>query len=818
MSLATLAAANGETLSGVAAAIGVRAALLERVDQGIQALPRLTAGKIAAHLGVDVSTVIVQVRKVTDLSPVAVLSLLNPLPPPVGSAFRAAAPLMKTQPLGFTLGPPGSFSTKSMTFDGVEEFLSLGTTAANFERTDVFSVSVWVKTSGPAAAFHAIVTKALSVSPFTGWLLEMSDTGRVQLVLRNTITTDELSVRTDTATVDDGDWHHVCATYDGSSVPGGVTIYIDGVAAATTTIVNTLASSILNGAATCIGAVNGAFKTASNSFWDGLIDEVALYDSELLPSEVDAIYNDGKPPNLLSSGPVANLSGWWRMGETLIAPTPFSTRSLALNGTDEFITVGSHTQLRFDFADRFSFSAWFNTSASAIGTIISKEEASGNFEGYCLLIDSTGEIIVRLEGSGAINNKIEVETFSTWNDGKWHHVAVTYDGSSTAAGVIIYIDGVAQAPNVTFDAASNSMLNTVPFQIGIRDNTDRLWDGLLDEVAVFNSELTPAQVAAIFNHGNPVSLVSGPASTGTLVGWWRMGENVTFGDSTTSLLLDGVNEFVQIGDVAALAFERTDAFSASAWIRTTTNVVIATIVAKRTVARGWELSLATGGRGVVKLTHTGGALEINVTTNALDPRINDGGWHHVLMTYDGSTLAAGVHIYIDGVDQTLTVNSDDATGTILQATSARIGYLGDNVNPFPGLLDEVAVWSKELTPAEAVSVFNGGAPTNLLSGPSSLVGYWRMGEGASFPTIPDLSVSGNDGTMTNMEVGDITSDAPAYVPDASPSAHNGSLANMDSTNISVSVASRFIIPDASLNSAFAEMVDMDPANITSDTP
>jgi len=72
------------------------------------------------------------------------------------------------------------------------------------------------------------------------------------------------------------------------------------------------------------------------------------------------------------------------------------------------------------------------------------------------------------------------------------------------------------------------------------------------------------------------------------------------------------------------------------------------------------------------------------------------------------------------------------------------------------------VWNKELSLAEVTEIYNGGAPTNLLahSAAANLVGWLRMGDGDTFPTLTDNSTGGNDGTMTNMEAGDIVNDAP----------------------------------------------------------
>lgn len=98
MSLRSLAEANGESLGSVAAALGVRSAFLERVNAGRQALPRLTAARIAVLLGVSATDVIAEVRKVTNQSPVASPALLNPLPPIVGDPIGGPV-IVPTQPV-----------------------------------------------------------------------------------------------------------------------------------------------------------------------------------------------------------------------------------------------------------------------------------------------------------------------------------------------------------------------------------------------------------------------------------------------------------------------------------------------------------------------------------------------------------------------------------------------------------------------------------------------------------------------------------------------------------------------------------------------
>ena len=96
-------------------------------------------------------------------------------------------------------------------------------------------------------------------------------------------------------------WHHLVLTYDGVNpqASSSTTVYIDGIEYAATRSVG-LGSY---GTGNYVG--KGAYS------FNGLIDEFAIFDSELSSSDATAIYNSGVPADLTSYSPV----GWWRMGD-----------------------------------------------------------------------------------------------------------------------------------------------------------------------------------------------------------------------------------------------------------------------------------------------------------------------------------------------------------------------------------------------------------------------------------------------------------------------------------------------------------------------
>jgi hypothetical protein len=77
-------------------------------------------------------------------------------------------------------------------------------------------------------------------------------------------------------------------------------------------------------------------------------------------------------------------------------------------------------------------------------------------------------------------------------------------------------------------------------------------------------------------------------------------------------------------------------------------------------------------------------------------------WHHVALTYNGSRWANGVNIYVDGEDQPLEVFIDDVNSQgAVKREPLRIGAGGGPANRFHGRIDDVRIYKRALTAAEA---------------------------------------------------------------------------------------------------------------------
>lgn len=177
---------------------------------------------------------------------------------------------------------------------------------------------------------------------------------------------------------------------------------------------------------------------------------------------------------------------------------------LSFNGSNQYVNCGDIASFEYD--DIFSFEAWLNTSENVSGRIIvSKVYSSGTYRGVLFQMDKTGHIIFTLCNSygGGLYLQVKTQT-SGLNDGNWHHIIITYDGSHLANGVHIYVDSLNDSPlTIIKDTlGTNTVINTLNFQISGREGIDTIWNGKIDEIVIYNKELTQEEVTYRYNSGN----------------------------------------------------------------------------------------------------------------------------------------------------------------------------------------------------------------------------------------------------------------------------------------------------------------------------
>jgi len=229
--------------------------------------------------------------------------------------------------------------------------------------------------------------------------------------------------------------------------------------------------------------------------------------------------------------------------------------------------------------------------------------------------------------------------------------------------------------------------------------------------------------------------------------------------NTFSLLFDGVDDKVLIPTVAAQ--QPTSALTVSAWVKGGSQGF--NTIFSHYLSAGNQRKFLTGtdGNKMTFIVSADGTLGAGVHKNYSSSVVAlDSTWNHIAATFASDSIS----LYINGtVDATPTKTTDGTVNTLFNNTVDDIN-IADNNNDntdFVGNIDEVSMWDAELTSTDISNIFNSGVPADLSAHAKSanLVGWWRCGDGDTFPTIIDQQ-SNSNGTMTNMDAGDIVADVP----------------------------------------------------------
>lgn len=175
-------------------------------------------------------------------------------------------------------------SDSAYSFDGVNNYISVG--QFNLSYTQI-SVSVWVFLRSHTGGSPEVIGVHNSSPSEHALQLEIGGSSNNQS--SNSImwdaTTSKVRLRSSKDSFSLGSWHHIVATYNGSTS----SIYYDN---------QLLVSRSANDSYSLINAtINfGTETTATGSFWDGKIDDIRLYNRALSEGEVKELY-EGTPTN-----------------------------------------------------------------------------------------------------------------------------------------------------------------------------------------------------------------------------------------------------------------------------------------------------------------------------------------------------------------------------------------------------------------------------------------------------------------------------------------------------------------------------------------
>lgn len=217
-------------------------------------------------------------------------------------------------------------NTKSILTDGFDDFVTMGNVLQTSNTgADPMSMSIWFKTTDSST--QILMSKWYNPSPYGGYSMHITGNNMLTFFIGSFQGNEYILVRKSIASISDGSWHHVAATYDGSRDANGVTLYYDGSPVINPGIIRNVAPNYIN--VNPVDFTIGARGTvSSNAFhFNGNLDEGSYFDSELSASDITTIYGTGVPNDISSLSPV----GYWRFEGT--GTTATDNGSGANNGT-----------------------------------------------------------------------------------------------------------------------------------------------------------------------------------------------------------------------------------------------------------------------------------------------------------------------------------------------------------------------------------------------------------------------------------------------------------------------------------------------------
>ena len=386
---------------------------------------------------------------------------------------------------GTLVGPPTwstdcEYNGNCLDFDGVDDYVT--TTDVLVSKTSPFTMSAWINWNGAGNNPQFIIansvddTDKVSISIYSGYIV-----GGV----RNGAAQDRISTST---TINADQWYHVAYT----NIDSTRKLFVDG-------IEQTANAGWLSPVSTAGFTIGSRTDEAYGDF-NGSIDSVRIWDKALTQSEIQAEMISSLPVE--TDGLVTAFEFEEGTGTTTYQTGYTATSKIGsamyFDGVDDYVNVTDSTSFSFNVTDSFTLSGWIYRNKATLGTIMSKELSSGNYEGYNFYVEAGGDLSLLLRHDNSPANQYGIVTLDQPVPiNQWYHVTATWNGTVGE----LYIDGTEQTVNTYTDTLTASIITTAPFQIGVRNNAGYWFNGSIDEVMIYNRTLSAAEISQIYKNG-----------------------------------------------------------------------------------------------------------------------------------------------------------------------------------------------------------------------------------------------------------------------------------------------------------------------------
>ncbi len=391
---------------------------------------------------------------------------------------------------------------QGLNFDGVDDYLGLGTSATL--NPSAITVSAWVNTNSLSKSYQNIVGRVKTGGGNSYWQMMIKNTGKLAMYAYGN--SDVSYDGTGTYTLSTNKWYHIVMTYDSVD---GLKGYVNGVQDNSVAANGSLTSGV--GVYATIGKDN---FTSAREF-SGKIDDVRVYNRVLSVNEINQLYNLGGSKVGVSNtgvintgcsyGPNCGLTAWYTFdGKNVSQTQVFDISGNAYTGdlfyttALRFFTRGKIGQgVTFDGVDdqiylggpsantTFTVAMWVEPKSIATRQPLISE---GLYNGL-YISNSGGLTTTNYPAYYDQNTSLTHTGTNPLTFGKWQHIAV----SCSVGSCIHYLNGVS---NGTFSQTSGTTFYT----LGNNDSGE-YYTGGMDDVRIYDRSLSANEIKILYNSG-----------------------------------------------------------------------------------------------------------------------------------------------------------------------------------------------------------------------------------------------------------------------------------------------------------------------------